>query len=97
MANAKEIRATLDKKLAKLSKASESVEAKLKSAADHVTTGALALEKVLAKEIAPNVSAKLKAIEKVLAAYKKAAERELAKLTKAYDRELANSEEPKSE
>ena len=50
MANAKEIRAALEKKLAKLRKASESLEARLKSAADDVTTGALALEKVLEKE-----------------------------------------------
>ena len=89
MANARQIRAAHEKKFAKLSKASESVEARLKSAADDVTIGALALKRVLEKEIAPNVSAKLKVIEKELAAYTKAAGKELAKLKKAYDRELA--------
>ena len=75
MANARQIRAALEKEFAKLSKASESVEARLKSAADDVTIGALALERVLEKEIVPNVSAKLRAIEKELAAYTKAAKR----------------------
>ena len=62
MADAREIRAALEKELAKLSKASEGVEAKFKSAADDVTTRILALEKVLEKKIAPNVSAQLKAV-----------------------------------
>ena len=83
MAKASQVRAALEKELGNLRKASERLEARLKSAADDVTTGALALEKVLEKKIAPNVSAGLKAIEKELAAFKKAGEKELAKLTKA--------------
>ncbi len=63
MANARQIRAAHEKEFAKLSKASESVEARLKSATDDVTIGALALKRVLEKEIAPNVSAKLKVDE----------------------------------
>ncbi len=81
MANARQSRAALEKEFAKLSKASESVKARLKSAADDVTIGAMALERVLEKEIAPNVSAKLRVIVKELAAYTKAAGKELAKLT----------------
>ncbi len=61
-----------------------------------VRRGALALEKVLEKEIAPNVSAKLKAIEKERAAYKKAGEKELARLTKSDDRELASLRKAKA-
>ena len=49
MANVRQVRAALEKEFAKLSKASGSVEARLKSAADDVTTRALALEKVLEK------------------------------------------------
>ena len=56
------------------------LQARLKSAADDVTTRALALEKVLQKEFAPDVSGRLKAIEQELAAYKKAADTELARL-----------------
>ena len=68
MANANQVRAALEKEFTRMRKASERFEARLKSTADDVTTGAKALEKVLEKEIAPNVSAGLKAIEKELAA-----------------------------
>ena len=83
MANARQVRAALENEFTRLRKASEQLEARLKSTADDVTTGALALEKVLEKAIAPNVSAGLKVIEKELAAYKKAGEKELARLTKS--------------
>ena len=89
MARAKEIKTALENKLAKLSKAPESIEGKLKSAAGDFTTSAMALEKLLEKEIAPNISAKLKAIEKELTTYKKSVKKELEKLRKAYARELA--------
>ncbi len=89
MANAKGIRTGLEREFAKLSKACESVEASMKSAADDVITAALAVEKVLEKEIAPSIPVALRGIEKELAAYKRAAEKDLAKLTKAYSRELA--------
>ena len=89
MANASQVRAALEKEFGRLRKASEQFEARLKSTADDVTTGAQALEKVWAKEVPPNVSAGLKVIEKELAAYRKAGERELARLSKSYDRELA--------
>ncbi len=89
MARAKEIKTALEEKLAKLSKAQESIEGKLKSAAGDFTTSAMALEKLLEKEIAPNISAKLKAIEKELTAYKKSVKKEMGKLRKAYARELA--------
>ena len=85
MANASQVRAALGKELARLRKALERLEARLKSTADDVTTGAPALEKVLEKEIAPNVSAGLKVIEK-----------ELARLTKSYDRELAKLRKAKA-
>ena len=93
MARAKEIKTALEDKLAKLSKAPESIEGKLKSAAGDFTTSAMALEKLLEKEIAPNISAKLKAIEKELTAYKKSVKKELEKLRKAYARELAELRE----
>jgi len=89
MANANQVRAALEKEFTRMRKASERFEARLKSTADDVTTGTLALEKVLAKELSPNVSAGLKVIEKELAAYRKAGERELTRLAKSYDRELA--------
>ncbi len=89
MADAKKVRATLEKELARLGKASDAVEVKLKSASDAVITRVQALEKVVEKEFLPNVTAKLKAIEKELAAYKKASKKQLTRLKKAYDRELA--------
>ena len=60
----------------------------MKSASDEFATRARALEKMVAKEFAPNVSAKLRAIEKELVAYKKASEKELTRLLKVYDKEL---------
>ena len=60
MANASQVRAALEKELARMRKASERFEARLKLTADDVTTGAQEFEKVLEKEIAPNVSAGLK-------------------------------------
>ncbi len=86
---ANEMRSALEKELARLGKASESFEARLKSAANDVAMGALALEKVLAKELPPGAAAALKVVERELAAYKKTAEKELTRLSKSYDRELA--------
>jgi hypothetical protein len=45
MANASQVRSALEKEFARLGKASKRLEARLKSAADDVTTGAKALEK----------------------------------------------------
>ncbi len=95
MDDAKEIRGVLEKEFAKLRKASEAVEARLKSALDEFATHVRALEKVVGKEFVPNVSAKLKAFEKGLVAYKKASEKELTRLKKAYDKELTKLREAK--
>ena len=51
------IRVALEKEFARLRKASEAVEARLKSASDEFATHVRALEKVVEKEFAPNVSA----------------------------------------
>jgi len=88
MDNAKEIRVALEKEFARLRKASVSAEARLKSVSNDFATRVLAIEKVVEKEFAPNVSARLRAIEKGLVAYKKASEKELTRLKKSYDREL---------
>ncbi len=78
----------LEKEFARLRKASESAEARLKSVSDDFATRIRAIEKVVEKEFAPNVLARLRTIEKGLAAYKKASEKELTRLKKSYDREL---------
>ncbi len=83
MDDARKIQVTLEKEFARLRKASEAVEARLKSVSDEFATRARALEKVVAKEFAPNVSAKLKAFERALIAYKKASEKEFTRLLKA--------------
>ena len=97
MANTKRSKATFNRELAKLKKAFKSAEVVLKSVAEDVTTSAKAFEKVLEKEVMPNVSAKLKVAERESTSYTKAAGKELARLTKAYDKELAKLRKAKEQ
>jgi hypothetical protein len=75
MAGSKGIRGAFEKELTKLKRSSGKVESRLRSASEHVATRAKELEKVVEKNVVPNVTAKLKAVEKELAAYVKASER----------------------
>ncbi len=63
MGNAKEIRVALEKEFARLRKASVSAEARLKAVSNDFAIRFLAIEKVVEKEFAPNVFARLRAIE----------------------------------
>ncbi len=87
----------LEKEFARLRKASVSAEARLKSVSNDFATRIRAIEKVVEKEFAPNVSARLRAIEKGLVAYKKASEKELTRLKKSYDKEFSKLRKAKGE